>query len=209
MKMISFDAKWLRQIFFRVKFAFWIINIIIVPSFSSANEILHCTHRPPYEAPPYEEPLRKPEISKLHLILNGDGTITDSDSGLLWAQKDSYADLGKCLSWQESLDYVEKLETGGFTDWRMPTIKELSTLYDPTKENNMAWDHNPEFPLAQDEKFANGSAYWFWSSESIIEEKNRGCAKTLYFVKGLIHFRNLNQCNNGGVRAVRVLNDRQ
>jgi hypothetical protein len=202
------DTKWFLQVFFRVKFAFWVMNIIIAPSFSSANEILQCTHSPPYEASPYKEPLKKTETSKLHLTPNGDGTLTDSDSGLLWAQKDSYADLGKCLSWQESLDYVEKLDTGGFTDWRMPTIKELSTLYDPTKENNMAWDHNPEFPLAQDEKFADGSAYWFWSSENTIAEKNRGCAKTLYFVKGHIHFRNLNQCNNGGVRAVRVLNDR-
>jgi len=205
---MNFDAKWLRQNFFKVTFAFWMMNTLIVSNFSSANEILHCTHRPPYEAPPYKEPLKKTEISKLHLIPNGDGTLTDPDSGLLWTQKDSYADLEKCLNWQESLDYVEKLDTGGFTDWRIPTIKELSTLYDPTKENNMAWDHNPEFPLAQDEQFADGSAYWFWSSEDTIAEKARNCAKTLYFVKGLIHFRNLNQCNNGGVRAVRVLGDR-
>ncbi len=205
---VNSEGKWLQQIFFRVTFAFWVMNITTIPSFSSANEIPHCTHRPPYEAPPYKEPLKKTEPSKLHLILNGDGTLTDPDSGLLWTQKDSYADLGKCLSWQESLDYVEKLDTGGFADWRMPTIRELSTLYDPTKENNMAWDHNPEYPLALDEQFADGSAYWFWSNENTTAEKNRGCAKTLYFVKGHIHFRNLNQCNNGGVRAVRVLSDR-
>ena len=100
------DTKWFQQNFFSVKFLFWVINIIVVPSFSSANEISHCTHRPPYEAPPYKEPAKKTKPSKLHLILNGDGTLTDPDSGLLWTQKDSYADLGKCLSWHESLDYV-------------------------------------------------------------------------------------------------------
>jgi len=179
------------------------VTFTLVVPYSSLAEETYCAPPLPYEAPPYIEPLREPEISKLHLIENNDGTITDPDSDLLWVKKDSYSDLGKCLSWQESLDYVEKLDTGGFTDWRMPTIKELATLYDPTKENNMAWDHNPEFPLALDEKFADGSAYWFWSSDNIKVEKERGCAKTLYFVKGLIHFRNLNQCNNGGVRAVR------
>lgn len=189
-----------------MRYIFWMVIIMIaVPYSSLADEIFHCTPSPPYEAPQYKEPLIEPEISQLHLIENEDETITDPDSGLQWAQKDSYADLGKCLTWQESVQYVEKLETGSFSDWRMPTIDELSTLYDPTKENIMAWDHNPEFPLALDEKFADGSAYWFWSSEDIFAEKERGCAKTLYFVKGFIHFRGLNQCNNGGVRAVRLL----
>jgi hypothetical protein len=177
----------------------------VTPMPSYADENFSCTPHPPYEAPQYVEPLLEPEISKLHLIDNGDGTIVDSDSGLLWTKKDSYADLGKCLTWQESLDYVEKLDTAGFADWRMPTIKELATLYDPTKENNMAWDHNPEYPLALDEKFADGAAYWLWSSTCATLEQKRCCAKTLYFVKGHIHMRNLDQCNNGGVRAVRNL----
>ncbi|MBC8288322.1 MAG: DUF1566 domain-containing protein [Nitrospinae bacterium] len=172
---------------------------------SYADEKFSCTPRPPYEASHYVEPLLEPGISKLHLIDNEDGSIVDSDSGLLWTKKDSYADLGKCLTWQESLDYVEKLDTAGFADWRMPTIKELATLYDPTKENNMAWDHNPEYPLALDEKFADGAAYWFWSNDGVIVEQKRGCARTLYFVNGLTHLRNLGQCNNGGVRAVRKL----
>jgi len=175
----------------------------ILPKPSWADKPISCTPEPPYSAPQYVEPARKPEVPKLRMIDNRDGTITDLDSGLIWTQKDSYADLGKCLTWQESMDYVEKLDTANFSDWRMPTMKELSTLYDPTKENNMAWDHNPEHPLALDEKFADGSAYWFWSSDCSIVEGERCCAKTLYFVKGFIHVRNLEQCNNGGVRAVR------
>ena len=185
---------------------FWTLFLLnLFPKPSWADEPISCTPKPPYEAPQYVEPIKKPEISKLRLIDNIDGTITDLESGLLWAKKDSYADLGRCLTWQESKDYVEKLDTANFTDWRMPTIKELSTIYDPTKENNMSWDHNAEYPLAQNEIFADGSAYWFWSSDCGIVEGKRCCAKTLYFVKGLIHFRNLEQCNNGGVRPVRSL----
>jgi len=191
--------------FFRVGLFIWIVlDAMVWPGLSFSDESISCTPHPPYEAPQYVEPVLEPEISNLHLIDNKDGTITDLDSGLLWTKKDSYADFGKCLTWQESVDYVEKLNTASFTDWRMPTIKELVTLYDPTKENNMAWDHSSEYPLALDEKFASGSAYWFWSSDGQIMG-SRGCAKTFYFVNGLIHFRNLDQCNNGGVRAVRNL----
>jgi hypothetical protein len=185
---------------------FWTILLFVIsPKPSWAKKPFSSTPEPPYDAPQYVEPTVKPEVSKLRLIDNKDGTITDPDSGLLWTKKDSYADLGKCLTWQESMEYVEKLNTGNYTGWRMPTMKELATLYDPTKENNMAWDHNPEYPLTLDEKFADGSAYWFWSSDRGIVAEEKCCAKTLYFAKGLIHLRNMEQCNNGGVRAVRTL----
>lgn len=182
---------------------FWIVaGIMPIADSSYADEIFSCVPKPPYIAPQFIEPKKKPEVSKLYLIDNKNGTITDPDSGLLWTQKDSYADLGKCLNWKESVDYVENLDTANFTDWRIPTLKELTTLYDPTKENNMAWDHNPEYPLPLDEKFADGSAYWLWTSDCETLEQKKCCAKTLYFVKGHIHLRNLDHCNNGGVRAV-------
>ncbi len=194
-----------KQPIFAIFFISWTLISAIIPLNIFADERFECSpERLPYEAPQYIEPYREPEISKLHLIANGDGTVTDPDSGLMWAEKDSYSDLGKCLTWHESIIYIKKLNTAGFSDWRIPTIKELITLYDPTKANNMAWDHNPENPLALDEKFADKSAYWFWASDDITAEQKNGCAKTLYFVKGLIHIRNLDQCNNGGVRAVRI-----
>jgi hypothetical protein len=199
-----YKAKFGTEVLFAV--LFWALFLFsILPNPSWADKPISCTPEPPYNAPQYVEPINEPEVSKLQLIDNKDGTITDPDSGLLWTQKDSYADLGKCLTWQESMDYVEKLDTANFSDWRMPTIQELSTLYDPSKENNMAWDHHPEYPLALDEKFSDGAAYWLWSSDCSIVEGKRCCAKTLYFVKGFIHVRNLDQCNNGGVRAVRNL----
>jgi len=184
----------------------WVaLGITATPDLSFADESIRCTSPAPYEAPQYIEPIWEPEISKIRLIDNGVGTISVAVSGLLWTKKDSYADFGKCLSWLESSEYVEKLDTGNYTDWRMPTIAELATIYDPTKRNNMAWDHNPEYPLALDKKFADGAAYWYWTSDAVVE-KERGCAKTMYFVQGFIHFRNIDQCNNGGIRAVRTLN---
>jgi hypothetical protein len=155
-----------------------------------------------YEAPPYIPP--PPPESKVHLTDNEDGTITDGN-GLMWTKLDSYADLNKCLNWYESKEYVHKLSTGGYSDWRMPTILELYGIYDDTIENNMGWDHNEENPLRLSNLFADGAAYWYWSREREETKLANCCAPTFYFVKGFKNIRMLNLCANGGVRAVRKI----
>ena len=71
--------------------------------------------REAYIAPPYVTP--PPIPSRLNLVDNVDGTITETNSKLMWTKKDSFADLGKCLNWKDPKDYVENLTTGGYTDW--------------------------------------------------------------------------------------------
>lgn len=57
---------------------------------------------------------------------NGDGTITDDVTGLVWAQDlSSYT-----MEWSEASGYCESLTTGGYTDWRLPTVKELWSIRD-------------------------------------------------------------------------------
>jgi len=154
----------------------------------------------PFEAPPYVPP--PPPKSKVHLTDNKDGTITDQNR-LMWTHKDSYADLGKCLNWYQSYEYVKNLKTGGHSDWRMPTTWEMYGIYDDTVENVMAWDHDPENPLHLDKLFADGAAYWYWSGDKEDTDLTDCCAPSLYFAKGFSNVRRLSMCTNGGVRAVR------
>ncbi len=58
---------------------------------------------------------------------NGDGTITDLDMGLMWTQLP-----GASTTWDAALSYAENLSLGGFSDWRLPNVKELQTLTDYT-----------------------------------------------------------------------------
>ncbi|MFC1850872.1 DUF1566 domain-containing protein [candidate division CSSED10-310 bacterium] len=51
-------------------------------------------------------------------------------TGLMWTKKCSAADLGRCVSWNSKDRYVANLRTGGYSDWRTPTINELQTIYD-------------------------------------------------------------------------------
>ena len=123
----------------------------------------------------------------------------------MWTKADSYADLGKCLDFYQANEYVMNLRTGGKSDWRLPSIRELASIYDNTQENVISWDHDKEYPLSLDKKFADGAAYWYWSSGYTETDLTDCCTRTLDFVMGMGFTRRLTLCGNGGVRAVRNL----
>lgn len=54
---------------------------------------------------------------------NNDGTITDLNTGLMW-QKDP----GEKKTWEQVMTELSSFELAGYTDWRLPTIKELYSL---------------------------------------------------------------------------------
>jgi hypothetical protein len=56
--------------------------------------------------------------------------IVDSDTDLMWAIKDN----GKDIDWWEAKKYCEDFSAGGYSDWRLPDIKELATLYSDGKK---------------------------------------------------------------------------
>lgn len=53
---------------------------------------------------------------------NGNGTITDNLTGLMWQKSFTRSE------WAEAPDLAGKQTTGGYNDWRVPTIKELYSL---------------------------------------------------------------------------------
>jgi len=54
---------------------------------------------------------------------NGDGTVTDLVTGLMW-QKDP----GEKKTFRQAVAGASACRTGGYDDWRLPTIKELYSL---------------------------------------------------------------------------------
>ena len=58
---------------------------------------------------------------------NGDGTVTDRATALMW-QKDGSL---KGMTWVDANEYINKLNSErfvGYSDWRLPTIEELASL---------------------------------------------------------------------------------
>ncbi|MGB5434825.1 MAG: DUF1566 domain-containing protein [Maribacter sp.] len=71
---------------------------------------------------------------------NGDATITDNATGLMWTQEDN----GEAIIWSDALSYAENAEEAGYTDWRLPNAKELQSIVDysrsPDETNSAAID---------------------------------------------------------------------
>ncbi len=66
---------------------------------------------------------------------NGDGTVSDNVTGLMWQQSpdtngDGNIEAADKLTYDESVAGAGTCNLGGYTDWRMPTIKELYSLID-------------------------------------------------------------------------------
>ncbi len=63
---------------------------------------------------------------------NGDGTITDDATGLMWSKFDSC----KGMNWEEALVWVQQNNDEnylGYNDWRLPNAKELQSIVDYTR----------------------------------------------------------------------------
>ena len=96
---------------------------------------------------------------------NGDGTITDRATGLMWQKGASRSP----IRFYETKEYVLELNKKNFaeySDWRLPTIDELWTLLEKDKQINSVFDRTIWGCWSAD-MYANfnqvlSSCYSFW-----------------------------------------------
>ncbi|MCP4347692.1 MAG: DUF1566 domain-containing protein [Desulfobacterales bacterium] len=85
---------------------------------------------------------------------NGDGTITDHATGLIWQKSGS----DTCIPYERAQAYIQRLNSErfvGYSDWRLPTTGELMSLLEEKKQSNDLYI-NPMFNKIQ---------LWCWSSD--------------------------------------------
>ncbi len=105
---------------------------------------------------------------------NGDGTITDHLTGLIWLEDANCSGGG---AWQDSLDWIESFNTSAvactnyaamtFSDWRLPNVKELLSLVDYGE-----WD--PALPSGHPFASVETLGANYWSSSSYFPFPNNG-----------------------------------
>lgn len=103
---------------------------------------------------------------------NGDGTITDYATELMWQQSGS----DKWMSFSKVQSYVNSLNNerfAGYDDWRLPTLEELASLLEPEKVNGR--HINPIFDRNQ---------WWCWSAH----KRGSGGSWVVYFGDGYIYW---------------------
>ena len=106
---------------------------------------------------------------------NGDGTIIDKKTGLVWV-KSPHTDLPdnfkKELTWKDAIQACKDLNFAGHKDWRLPTVEELASLVDYSKRE----------PAIDTKVFPDTKSSWYWSSTPLAG--NDGVAWYVYFYGG-------------------------
>jgi hypothetical protein len=102
-----------------------------------------------------------PAYRKNSFTDNGDGTISDQATGLMWQQ----ADDGVARNWQGALAYAEGLTLAGHDDWRLPNAKELQSIVDYTRSPRTTHSAaiDPLFactPITGEDGRPNFGCYW-------------------------------------------------
>ncbi|MEW5983654.1 MAG: DUF1566 domain-containing protein [Acidobacteriota bacterium] len=104
---------------------------------------------------------------------NGNGTITDRATDLMWAKADS----GRGLTWQEALAHCKGSTYAGYDDWRLPNAKELQSIVDYTRAPNTTGSAaiDPLFRVTAIANEAGQADYpWFWSSTTHVASNGTG-----------------------------------
>lgn len=99
---------------------------------------------------------------------NGDGTITDNATGLMWSK----VDFGP-FDWPTALKFAESSTYAGYDDWRLPNVKELQSIVDysrspsATDTANVGPAINPLFSCTQITNEAGDTDYgYYWTTTS-------------------------------------------
>jgi hypothetical protein len=121
---------------------------------------------------------------------NGDGTVTDNCTGLMWQNDTADQPGDDAIQWCSALRYCNELQFAGHDDWRLPNARELQSLIDYGRGDPMI---DPVFGAVL-------SAYWTSTSDAA----SPGNAWTIAFRENENFFFRVGKESFLYVRAVRT-----
>jgi hypothetical protein len=83
---------------------------------------------------------------------NGDGTVTDNVTWLMWQQ----AVPTRTYTWAQALAYCPTLTLAGHSDWRLPSVIELSSIV----------DQGQSYPSINSTYFPSTPSDYFWTASA-------------------------------------------
>jgi hypothetical protein len=115
---------------------------------------------------------------------NADGTVTDKVTGLMFVKDPSQIPGGLwgtpgspvTMSWANALTNCEALVYAGYSDWRLPNIKELQSIAEYGR-------NNPAINIAY---FPNTRTSYYWTATTYFG--NTAYAWIVYFYSGSITY---------------------
>ena len=129
---------------------------------------------------------------------NGDGSVTDNLTGLIWLQNANCANT--TMNWQPALNAVVELNTSGNmssnncgytgiqTDWRLPTLRELQSLVHYGFSNPAVSNTVGAAKWSAGDPFNNVLSDYYWSSTSCSGSSTRAWGVNM--VDGYVYYGN-------------------
>jgi hypothetical protein len=117
--------------------------------------------------------VRGESITNQYLEDNGDGTVTDWGTSLMWEQHDENTYIPRGY-WELGLNYCEELNLAGMDDWRLPNVNELTSLV----------DFNRNDPSIDTAYFPATVSDYYWSSTGIPNRVATDSAAIVSFRSG-------------------------
>jgi len=123
---------------------------------------------------------------------NGDDTVTDNATGLMWMKIDS-GEIGGgdqsdgAMNWEQALAWSQGLEHADYDDWRLPNIKELQSIVNynlsPDASGTAAID--PIFQATEITNEAGQADYpFYWSSTTHVNSSPSPASGAAYICFG-------------------------
>ncbi len=141
-------------------------------------------------------------------IDHGNGTITDTKTGLMWKRCLEGLSGDNCeegevekYRWYEAVERFKNVEYAGYADWRLPSIDELKTLVYCSKGKNKEGycKGGSAVPTINQQAFPNAEASYVWSGSPYAN--NSDYAWVVDFINGDSNYDG--RFNNVAVRLVR------
>lgn len=129
---------------------------------------------------------------------HGDGTVTDLQTGLMWKRCSEGQSGTNCgdsapslLTWQAALTTAANSSFAGYSDWRLPSVKELHSLLE-------TGCHSPSINSV---RFPNMPPEFFWTSTTTVD---RSLVFVVDFKDGFVSSEVKAGSGNAGTRLVRA-----
>lgn len=115
-------------------------------------------------------------------IDNGNQTITDEATGLMWTQQDS----GTGMDWKKALAWVNTQNQAGYlghSDWRLPNAKELQSIVDYSRSPGITQSAAID-PIFDSTAITNedGQQDWPWYWTSTTHQSVRGKGRSAVYL---------------------------
>lgn len=144
-----------------------------------------------------------PRRERGRFIDNGDGTVTDQITNLMWVKNGWRSEFKDATTWWDAIKRTRRLKLAGHDDWRLPTIDEWLTILDPNQQFPALVEPNPFRNMITHVPYWSNTEYSYGLDFSC----NTVCPLEAYAV--MLYSGNVNHQNKsdrGLVMAVRSLN---